>query len=122
MMRGMKYNQFQVFPRHRCSMRGEEGKQVSTEWDLGGGVALVLQGLCPQMLLGLWSPRVLVAQRGKRAQDQPVGETTEVLLEGQSSSDSQVFRGPETSMKLRRTPTPNPGAEGETSLKCRNNP
>ena len=35
MMRGMKYNLFQVFPEASLLYEGEEGKQVSTEWDLG---------------------------------------------------------------------------------------
>lgn len=35
MMRGMKYNQFQVFPEASLLYGGEEGKQVSTEWYSG---------------------------------------------------------------------------------------
>lgn len=55
-MRGMKYNQFQVFPEASLLYEGWGRKageyRVGLKYDLkGGGVALVLGGLCPQMPL-----------------------------------------------------------------------
>lgn len=78
MMRGMKYNQFQVFPEASllCGRGGGKAgeRSVGLRNDLTGG----RRGSLPSHVLGLRSPGALAAQTGKQNTDQFVGETSEV--------------------------------------------
>lgn len=71
MMRGMKYNQFQVFPEASllCGRRGGKADEhwvgAGLTWQVGVGGVLVLPGLCFPNVLDLWSSGALAAQREK---------------------------------------------------------
>lgn len=91
MIRGMKYNQFQVFPEASllCGRQGvktdEHWVGAGRTWQVGVGVPVLL-GLCFPNVLDLWSSGALAAQRGKRSIESTSGGNLEVPLEGQRPS------------------------------------